>query len=240
MISIICCYNNKSVFEQMLKKSIDNQDIECELIGIENVNNKFTSAASALNYGASLAQGDYYIFAHQDIEFYDENFLKSIVEYVDCNQNSIIGLAGRDKMGIYSNITHGSQHLYAGNFKVFGPVEVETLDECFIAMSKNVYNNLKFDEKTCNNWHLYSVDLCLTAKKRGIRAIVVPLEAYHASTGYVSKDYWKSMKKVMEKHKKDHSKIYSTCSVVSTNTFKYWYFRLLGKVKIVAKKILHI
>jgi glycosyltransferase involved in cell wall biosynthesis len=237
MISIICCYNNKLVFEQMLKMSIDIQKVEYELIGINNVTNKFNSAASALNYGASLAKGDYYVFVHQDMEIFGDDFLESVVKYIDELNDCIIGLAGKkDLNGVYTNIRHGDRNQYAGEFRIEEPKEVQTLDECFIAMSKGVFDKLKFDENNCDNWHLYAVDMCLSAKLKNIKSYVVPLEAFHASSGVLSNGYWKTMDKLVAKYKKEYLNIFTTCTSVNTGYFEYLFYKLSLNLKIMINK----
>ena len=57
MISIVCVYNDESVIENWLLKSLKDQTVEFELIKIDNTKNKFKSAAKALNYGGKKAKG---------------------------------------------------------------------------------------------------------------------------------------------------------------------------------------
>ena len=52
MISLICCYNNLQQFQD-IQKSLENQTVEYELIGIDNRECEYKSAASALNMGGA-------------------------------------------------------------------------------------------------------------------------------------------------------------------------------------------
>ena len=62
--------------------------------------------------------------------------------------------------------------------------EVMTCDECLIGMSRETFNRVNgFDEKAFDGWHFYGVDLCLRARKNGIRSCVVPSELWHKSRG---------------------------------------------------------
>ena len=86
MISVITIYNDKNVLESTLLKSIKVQEnCEYETILVDTYSHGFTSAASALNYGASLAKGDYLVFIHQDVKF-EENEL----DWAKNNANSSI------------------------------------------------------------------------------------------------------------------------------------------------------
>lgn len=52
MISLVCCYNNLQQYKDM-QKSLENQTVEYELIGIDNREGKYKSAASVLNAGGA-------------------------------------------------------------------------------------------------------------------------------------------------------------------------------------------
>ena len=77
MMSIICVYNNEDILEEYLIKSLNYQSEEYELILVDNRLGQFTSASSALNHGAEEANGDYFVFAHQDIYLPDKDWIKN-------------------------------------------------------------------------------------------------------------------------------------------------------------------
>lgn len=118
MISVICCYNNLQQFQD-IQKSLENQTVEYELIGIDNREGEYKSAASALNVGGG-AHGEILIFLHQDIIFENKESLNNFVKTIPSNKNSIVGLYGTS----YRKRRKVAQNLY----------EAETLDECCIAM----------------------------------------------------------------------------------------------------------
>ena len=68
MVSVICCYNRANEYAAMCE-TLRTQNIPCEMIGVDNSNQRFSSAAAALNWGAEQAQGDVLVFLHQDILF---------------------------------------------------------------------------------------------------------------------------------------------------------------------------
>lgn len=239
-VTIICCYNNKEVYNNMLYKSLKKQTITAEIIGLDNSSNKFNSSAEALNYGATIATGEYLMFAHQDIEFFNENFLESVVKNLNELQPSIIGIAGRgtDYKGVYTNIKHGENHDFAGENRVLLPTKVMTVDEVFIAVEKKLFLKYKFDEKTCDDWHLYGVELCLAMRKDNIPAYVISSNAYHKSTGVLSKGYYKTLDKVVKKHRENYDMIFSTCSVTSTKVIPYQIYKQKINIKSFIKTIL--
>ena len=240
IVSVICCYNNEEVLHDMLYKSISTQSIKCEFIPIDNRSNKFTSAASALNYGASISKGKYLIFAHQDIEIFDKTSLESIIKYLDELSPAIIGYAGRSKedSAVYTNMKHGINRTYAGNKRIVVPTEVHTLDESFVAIEKSLFFKYKFDESVCDNWHLYTVDLCLLLASDNIKSYAIPSSAYHKSSGVIDKGYYKTLDKLVKKHRKNHNVIYSTCSIIKrTGSVNYLASRMKRNIKQVIRKL---
>jgi hypothetical protein len=240
LISVICCYNNKDILNNMLYNSIKSQSLDCEFVPINNINNKFKSAAVALNYGASMSSGKYLIFAHQDIVLNDNLCLESLINYFNVNSQLIIGFAGRNEDSeVYTNMTHGVKHIYAGEKRVVGLKEVQTLDESFIAISRELFNKYKFDEKTCDNWHLYTVDLCLTLREHNIKSYVVPCNVHHKSSGMINKGYYDTLDKVVKKHKETFDTIYTTCSIIRTSYTYSLLYRIYGNIKLIIKHFLY-
>jgi len=105
-----------------------------------------------------------------------------------------------------------------GNKKFSGLEEVQTLDELVLIVPRKVFETLHFDGKTCDGWHLYGVDYSLSVKKMNLKSYVLPLPVWHLSTGSINEDYYKTLKKVLFKHKKCKS-LYTTCGFWHTNYF---------------------
>lgn len=114
-LALVCCYNNEKQLNELLLDSYNKQNVECEKILIDNSDNKFSSAAKALNYGASISKSNYYIFLHQDIKFLDSNTLKNFYEELkECK--GILGVAGvkEDEKKVFTSIVHGENKEIAG------------------------------------------------------------------------------------------------------------------------------
>jgi len=212
MISIICVYNDDKTLNDYLLKSIDEQDTDCEIILINNTESTYASAAEALNVGGGRANGDYLIFAHQDIKLDSPHWLRDAESVISSLPDfGIAGVAGKkDGSSVLTNIKHGSPPHFAGRHQIKEPIEVQTLDECLIIIPKEVFNRIKFDENTCNDWHLYAVDYCLEAQKKGYRAFVLPFPCYHRSSGSLSEGYFSTLEKLRLKHRLNYKIIYTT------------------------------
>lgn len=208
-ISVICCYNDPELYQNMLQKSLACQNIKCEMIGLDNTRHLFKNAADALNYGAQLANGDILVFAHQDIELLEENVVFFIEKAIKEHPQTIIGCAGANPHGIFSCITHGKFHAAVGT-----PIQdfryVQTIDEMLICIRKRDFDKVRFDRHTCLGWHLYGVDLCLSSQNIGIHTAVLPLAIYHLSAGKITKEFYKTLIRILKKHKKTHTYLYTT------------------------------
>lgn len=236
MISVVCVYDSKAILENSLLKSLENQNSRYELVLIDNTQQKFKSAAEALNWGGKRVKGDYIMFVHQDVDLCSNSWLKHAEKILDSITDlGIAGVAGMSDQG-HNNRERGRniiEHRYPRRLWEWGnpiqkPERVQTLDECLIIIPKSVFNLLQFDEETCNNWHLYSVDYCLSCRKKGFHAYVIPLFIYHGydnpagrpapskvellkSVGTLPKSYYQTLEKLIKKHRNYYKRIYTTC-----------------------------
>jgi len=247
MISVVCVYNNEKILSQFLLKSLESQMVEYQLIRVDNRQGQFKSAAQALNYGACQAQGKYLMFVHQDVFLISPRWLSQVENILDTLPAlGIAGVAGNNEefRGSITNIYHGCLTRPAGKARITVPTRVQTVDECLAIIPRSVFHKLCFDEFTCDDWHLYAVDYALCVKQQGLSAYVIPADAYHASTGRqynlrkvlsnggaFPAGYYRTLKKLLSKHRKNYHVIYTTCGNWSTSLSLYYLQRwgYLGK-----------
>lgn len=221
MITVICVYNNRKILEDKLLKSLNQQSNEYELILIDNSSGNYKSAAEALNYGAKNATSDYLMFVHQDIDLNYPKCLRDIERMVeDLEDFGVAGVAGYGetdgKHVMYSNIKDGYPPKDVG-LNLDHPMEVQTVDECLFIVARSLFNELKFDETTCPDWHLYGAELCLDAKNLGKTVYILPIKIYHASrTASFSKSYYTTLKNVVKKHGREYESINTSCGIWRT------------------------
>lgn len=205
MMSIICVYNNKNILDEYLIESLDKQTEKYELILVDNRENKFKSATSALNFGAKKAHGDYFVFAHQDIYFSDENWIKNTMNQLkSLNNVGIVGVAGKtvDSL-VRSNIKQGLDPVDVSPFKISKAEKASTLDECLFIIPRNIYGRYNLNEETCDDWHLYAVDYVYNVKEQGLEAYIIPTTLEHRSKGAsMSETYYKTLPKLQKKYLK--------------------------------------
>jgi glycosyltransferase involved in cell wall biosynthesis len=227
IISIICVYNDKLKFDSLTKASIKkaadflSSEFDFDLIYLNNCNYNYESAAKALNHGIKLCTGQIIIFLHQDIEILDSSIFTQIISFLIDNPRTVIGVAGSNHNGkVLSNIQHGNfPTLKRVGEAVQKASLVMTLDECFFATTKDVAKTLSFDHQTCDNWHLYAVDYCLSAATKGIQSFVLPIQLNHYSSGKLNNGFYQSLRKLVRKHKGVYNRIEATCVNISTSNF---------------------
>lgn len=233
MISIICVFNNIDKLKQCLLDHLEKQTTNYELILLDNVDKKFKSAAEALNYGGSQANGEYLMFVHQDIELHSNIWLQETEEILNGLHNvGIVGVAGiaNKKTKVVSNIKHGNPPTLAGDTQLFHPLRVQTVDECLFFIPKNLFLIYHFDEINCHDWHLYAVDYSLSINIKGFSAYVIPQFVFHNSLGLsMSPKYYITMRNLLKKHKKYYRIIYTTMGT--------WYSYYPIELQMIVKKI---
>lgn len=241
MISIVCVCNDGGVLQDYLLKSLRVQTVKFELIKIDNTRNTFKSAAEALNYGGKKAKGKYIMFVHQDVDLFSHSWLEDAEKILDSISDlGIAGVAGVSEEGRTHKdrkrniIKHGYPPEDLVATPIRKPEKVQTLDECLIIIPKSVFDSLEFDERTCNDWHLYAADYCLSIKKSGYCAYAIPMFIYHRSAGdSMSPAYYRTLNKLLRKYKNEVKCIYKPGKTWSTS-----YPLILQRIVLSAKELL--
>lgn len=214
MVSLICCYNNAEEYESMIR-SLRLQDTAYELIGIDNRDGAFLSAAAALNHGAAEASGDILVFLHQDIRFRNPDSLSKAAEAVRYMGDCLAGPYGASHAD-RKDAGHGLKY-------------VETLDECFVAMPRSVWEDFRFDETVCDGWHLYVVELCLRVN-RVLPVVQGDFGIEHLSGGNVDEAYMKKFRELLVLYR-DRGWITTTCKSLPANTAAFFCYHAVWKIK---------
>lgn len=235
MFSIICVYNNTKILNDFLLKSLKNQNSNYELMLVDNRDNKYDSAAEALNYGGSKAKNDLIIFIHQDVSLLSNEWLSRAENILNkVNNLGSAGIAGMKdikynlflkvgyvpcEIGIGSVYHHYDRTPWNCNKTFRHPVVTQTLDEHLLIIPRIVFNKYPFDKKTCDSWHLYAVDYCLSLKNKNLCSYVIPLSTWHLSTGILDQPYYNTLNKIFKKHS-SFNKIFTTCGCWYTSLFR--------------------
>ncbi len=238
MVSVICVYNNEKQLKNQLFKSLENQSIDYEKIFLDSRKYNFKSAAEALNYGASISNGDILIFSHQDIYIKGTEELEKFTDAIfKCKVGTIIGTQGviEKSKKYYSNLTAGKEfdERNCNDYKET-LIKVSCFDEGFFGMKKKTWEQHRFDEILCDNWHLYAVEMCLYARKNKNDVLVLPIQIHHFSYGRINIEYMKGLYKICNAYKNDFKYVWTTCYKVRTNNL---YIKALILIWIINRKI---
>jgi len=240
-ITIICVYNNRKLLKNLLdsiKIHLSNT-FKIQFLLIDNSSNKYKSASEALNSVLDLVIYSVIIFTHQDIQLISDKFINDSVSYLNINPNTILGAAGALNFKVYSNMIHGIRKTRVGSGLKQNLV-VQTVDECFFITTKKIFSLIKFDEKTCDGWHLYASDFCLTAKTLNIDSVILPAssEIYHQSEGILDYLFYLTMKKILVKHKR-LKEISTTCIKIRKGFYYRFLYLDLKIIQVKLKSILN-
>ena len=230
LVSVICVYNKTDVFNNTLKKSLDEQNISVELIAVDNTKKIFSSAAAALNYGASKSNGSILIFVHQDVIFETPTTLSKLIEiFKNCagagDIGGVVGTAfnesGTPRIIAGSKVNFlgekvgnkGFQHEFS---------EVESIDEFIIIMHKEAFKRHPFDEKVCNGWHFYVIEQCLNAKVHKHKVFVINTDVHHLSPGKVDSSFYWTQYKIARKYQNIDQVVGTCCNFRTRPLYKLW------------------
>lgn len=238
MISIVCVYNNEKMLNDVLLKGLEHQSVEFELITLDNRENRFKSAAQALNYGGKKAKGEYIMFTHQDMWFSDTLWLENSEKMLHSIPDlGVAGVAGASEEG--RNWAERCRHsitFFDENWDI-APVKkyekVQTLDECVLIVHQSVFNKVKFDEEVFDGWDSYGADYCLAIRKLGKKAYVIPGESRHCCLRenvypWELKNLFKYQKRLYNKYRNDNIIIYTWMGKVT-----WWSIRFLDLLSLI-------
>lgn len=197
MLSIIISSYKEDFFQSISKniaKTIGN--VEYEIVQIWNPNTM--SICQAYNIGAEKAKYDKLLFIHEDIKFLEKNWGEILLaKYFSLPNLGVIGVAGSMKKYLYptgfmtGNKTDSFMYVfhskkldeikYENNNNLI-PQKIKVIDGVFMGMHKNVWEDIKFNEKI-KGFHFYDMDFSLRASYKYQNYLVPDCPIAHYSRG---------------------------------------------------------
>ena len=177
--AVVVACNDDEVLQSNLMRSPEISSFE-EVV----VRRGFKSAGEAYNSGMDATTADVIVFAHQDV-FLPDGWFKSLSASIEkiSAQNpdwAVLGVFGIALTGAEAG------HVYScGIQRVLGrpmaaPVEVGSLDELVLIIRRS--SGVRFDHKL-PGFHLYGTDICLEARRRGLKCYALSAFCVHNSNG---------------------------------------------------------
>lgn len=236
-VTLVCCYNNEVQYETFVK-SLEEQTVPFELIGIDNANQKYTSCSKAYNSILSEVQTEYIIFSHQDIILDEPDMLGKFVGYLGkINTFDILGVAGA-KAGekrIFTNVNNG-KGIFAGEERIVGLQEFDTVDECFFGGTTQCFRKYPFDEALCDDWHLYAVERCLNTKVNGNNVYACDISLIHNSVGRISHGFNVNLYRICKKYAGSFKQLRTTCANTRTDLLGRTLYYMKREVRVWIEK----
>jgi len=166
-------------------------DDRCDLI----IKCGYRSAGEAYNAGISEASSEILVFCHSDV-YLPSGWLGELTSAVrelgDVDPNwGVLGVAGVTANGRVSGYLYSTGLKAIVGERFAQPLEATSLDEVLLVVRRS--SMLKFDEEL-PGFHLYGTDICLEAKKRGMRSYVISAFCVHNSIGvrYLPRAFWRA------------------------------------------------
>ena len=241
-LSFVVCTNDFHQLNNILVRSLYKNRHRYEIIPVYNFKGTY-SAAQALNLGATVANTDWLVFTHQDVEYSDDWVDQMFSQLKNLPKFGVAGLAGVKKVTktdrlavpivggqVYINCVGGVKTPEPDKtLKVYGQFpsgEVDVVDELCIIVKKS--SKLYFDESALTHFHFYAVDLSLSSLSKGLKNYVINASAIHHSNGSSSlskgKDiYWREFKSVHKKWKNIFNTVVTTTGFWNGELLKTFY-----------------
>ncbi|NLD61719.1 hypothetical protein GX645_04640 [Candidatus Sumerlaeota bacterium] len=267
---IVCVYNNKQVLDDVfLPYYINNKnDALFRLHPVDNRQNIFESAVEAFNSVLPECLGKWILFSHQDVALLSEHWLEQCADMLYTLSNwAVAGVAGmvpegetneqRGRSVVRTGVSLEVQEWWPWGNEITASTKVQTVDELLFIIPRALLQQLPFDGSTCDSWHLYAVDYSLSAKEAlGLDTYVLPLLVYHQSSGIRKKrlqivlslgplphSYYKTLRKVLIKHRSAYKFIFTTCSHWHTGcplVFQRIWKLTVGFYELILRKFRHM
>jgi len=220
MISVIISSADNTLLDQVAKNIAATIGLPFEIIAIDNGGAQ-QGICAAYNQGASRAKYELLCFIHEDIIIKTNNWgavLKNI--FFDNDYIGLVGVVGNgykpftpsgwtgvDSTHVRANILqsykHSSKPIFhdhnnPGNFK---KEQVACVDGVFLATTKKVFSEYKFDEILFSGFHGYDVDLSIAIGQKYKVVVTYEILLNHLSEGNYSREWVEDIIKLHEKWK---------------------------------------
>lgn len=195
--------------------------VEYEIIKIDNPG--LMGLCEAYNKGINLAKYPFLCFCHDDIVFGQPNWGNRIVDFFrDNKEYGLLGVAGDSyktwvPTGWYfpDDRHFCKMDLYQATYSIEDRVHclrnkpedknldsVITIDGCWMCTTKEVAEQIKFDEKTFTDYHCYDIDYALQVGERYKVGVMYDLDITHVSHGSYNSGWVLQTLKLFRKWKK--------------------------------------
>lgn len=207
MLSIIICNVNESFLLRCLKSIEETVSIPYEIIPFDNSKSNL-SITKAYNQAALKAKYENLVFVHEDVEFLENGWAKSLLSILRNTQIGIVGIAGSTylpsvpsgwylpKEGLNNVFIHQGFKYKEASIRIDNDGEDMTpvflLDGVFLAMRKHVWEEFPFNENLVG-FHAYDIDISQRVSLKYTNIFTKQVSLIHHSEGKVDQNYFDSI-----------------------------------------------
>ena len=220
MINTIVCSTKESAYKIHRKHIAETVGCDYEYIRIDNSDNKYGLGA-AYNKGVARATGDILVFAHDDVFIITPHWGKILEDtFKQDNTIGLIGVAGTQYLlqdnpfwvasgrpFIKGRVVHEMKKENRCILTVFSEEEVDTevvaVDGLFFAVRKELFDTIRFDEKTFDQFHFYDLDICMQVRKTHKIIITPDILVKHFSGGSFKEEWKMHGEKFIDKYRNE-------------------------------------
>ena len=180
-VSIVCVYNDPSVLNSCLKKSIDaySGKNSIDFVPVDNTRHAFASAGSALNFGARQSLHGLVVFAHQDVYLHSIDRLVEVGALFNGTDWGLLGANGMTNDGV--SIGRMRDRVRLIGIPAPDPAVVDSLDEVVFVVPRDLVLRHPITEDPELAWHAYAVEYGLRLRSLGKQVGAVDLAVTHNS-----------------------------------------------------------
>ena len=182
-----------------------------EIIGIHDAQ----SLCEGYNRGIRRASGDVIVLSHDDVAIVNPDFAPRLLAHL--SSYDLVGVAGTTRLMSGNWIDAGWPHLHgqiASQIHQPGKLVVtayqvrgasvpgaQALDGAFMALRREAFERVQFDERTFDGWHLYDLDFAFSAHLAGLSvAVCNDLCLIHDSIGAYHDRWDHYARRFVQKH----------------------------------------
>lgn len=202
MLSIIISSYRPDYYIALQKNIAATCGIVYEIIKVENPGIMGTCAA--YNIGAEKAQYENLLFLHEDVEFVTENWGGILINHLTKPNAGVIGIAGSTYVphvpfcwwdhfeNTVKNIQQFSGKNRLKNYQIAKTEEVVVVDGVFLGCTKNVYEQVNFNENI-SGFHGYDLDFSVRAANISTNFVIHNITLKHFSEGKPDRLWWENL-----------------------------------------------
>lgn len=242
MISIIISSYQPKFYDALEKNIAETVGVPYELIKIENPG--LMGIAEAYNKGAKKAKFENLLFLHEDVLFHTQNWGEKLIKHLADPKTGITGVAGSDYVPkvpcgwfikdqsrnyfyIIQNTKSGKDPVFLNTVTKFR-TPVFGIDGVFLAMKKEIFQELGFNEKL-KGFHGYDLDISLNSANQYKNYVISDILIEHFSLGGADANCFDANILVRRRFSGQYqTKISPEIELERFENFVYSYFRFHG------------